>query len=515
MKEINLALLNGRVITFDDEDSRAQAVAISGNKICFVGTNDEVKGMIDSSTSVMDLKGRVVLPGFIDAHTHFINMGLNFDRVDLRGTKSLHEALAKIKSRVSTTLTSEIIVGVNWDESKWSEKRYITIEDLDSISTEHPIILIRIDGHMLSVNTQFLKLVGMPSNKKGTEIDESGKPTGVFKEEAADYLRSLIPRDSNTLKNALEKATKYAHKHGVTSVQDTVSSNSMATYFSALREGKLRIRVYLNFGEKLLDPVVRLGFSTGFGNQKLRIGGLKIYSDGSIGSRTAALSDEFLDDSGNKGMLMYEQDRLEEIFALAHKSGIQLAIHAIGDRAIESALKAVERILKAFPKEDHRHRIEHLELAPDEAIKKLVELRMIASMQPNFIGEWGLPGEMYERRLGKFWLEQHSAFRKILDKGGLIAFGSDCMPFSPLYGIHWAVNAPMLSQRISVHEALKCYTKNAAYASFEEKIKGSIEQGKLADIIVLSEDPYENPERIREIEVCLTIQDGEVAYQDL
>ncbi|MFX1363052.1 MAG: amidohydrolase family protein, partial [Promethearchaeota archaeon] len=158
---------------------------------------------------------------------------------------------------------------------------------------------------------------------------------------------------------------------------------------------------------------------------------------------------------------------------------------------------------------------EHLELAPDEAIEKLIELRMIASMQPNFIGEWGLPGEMYERRLGKFWLEQHSAFRKILDKGGLIAFGSDCMPFSPLYGIHWAVNAPMLSQRISVHEAIKCYTKNAAYASFEEKIKGSIEQGKLADIIVLSEDPYENPERIREIEVCLTIQDGEVAYQDL
>ncbi|MFX0097594.1 MAG: amidohydrolase [Candidatus Hodarchaeota archaeon] len=515
MRRINLALLNGKVITFDEEDSHVEAVAISGNEIFIVGTNNEVKRMISSSTRVIDLEGRVALPGFIDAHTHFINMGLNFDRVDLRGTKSLHEALENIRNRVSIAPKGEIIVGMNWDESKWSEKRYISRNDLDIISPDHPVILIRIDGHMLSANTQFLELVGMPSTKKGVETDGSGESTGVFKEEAADYLRSFIPRDSDALKNALEKATEYAHKHGVTSIQDTVSSGNISTYFSAFREGKLRIRVYLNFGEKLLEPVLSFGLSTGFGNEKLRIGALKIYSDGSIGSRTAALNSEFLDDPGNKGMLMYEQDKLEEIFALAHRSGIQLAIHAIGDRAIESTLEAVERILKAFPREDHRHRIEHMELAPDEAIQKATELQMIASMQPNFIGEWGLPGEMYERRLGKFWFEQNSAFRKILDNGCLIAFGSDCMPFSPLYGIHWAVNAPMPSQRISVHEAIRCYTKDAAYASFEEDIKGSIERGKLADIIVLSEDPYENPERIMEIKVCLTIQDGRIVYQDL
>lgn len=515
MRDIDLALTNGKVITFDSEDNRAEAVAISGNKIASVGTNKEIESLISNSTKVIDLEGKVVLPGFIDAHTHFINMGLNFDRVDLRGTKSIHEALEMIKNRASTTPEGEVIIGTNWDESKWAERRYITREDLNSISVNHPIILIRIDGHMLSVNTQFMKLADMPNNKGGAETDESGRETEVFKEEAAEHLRSFIPRDHDALRNALEKAIEYAHRHGVTSIQDTVSSSSIRTYFSALKEGRLRIRVYLNFVEKLLEPVTRLGLSTGFGNQKLRIGALKLYSDGSIGSRTAALKGEFLDDPGNKGMLMYEQDKFEETLTLAHRSGIQLAIHAIGDRAIESTLRAVEKILEAYPKDDHRHRIEHMELAPDKSIQKAVELRMVASMQPNFIGEWGLPGEMYERRLGKFWLEENSAFRKILDKGGLIAFGSDCMPFSPLYGIHWAVNSPMLSQRISVHEAIKCYTKNAAYASFEENIKGSIEQGKLADIVVLSEDPYENPERVKEIRVYLTIQDGEIVYQDL
>ncbi|MFX1486667.1 MAG: amidohydrolase [Promethearchaeota archaeon] len=515
MKEADLALINGKVITFDNEDSRAEAVAISGNGIAFVGTDKEVEDLIGSSTKVINLEGKVVLPGFIDAHTHFIKMGLDFNRVNLRGAKSLREALEKIKDRVSTTPKGEMIIGTNWDESKWAERRYITRQDLDSISLSHPIILIRIDGHMLSVNTHFIKLIDIPSNEGGVEIDESREPSGVFKEEAAEHLRSFIPRDRHTLRNALEKATEYAHRHGVTSIQDTVSSSSIETYFSALREGKLGIRVYLNFVEKLLEPILRLGLSTGFGNQRLRIGALKLYSDGSIGSRTAALKGEFLDDPGNKGKLTYEQDKLEEIVTLAHKSGIQLAIHAIGDRAIESTVKALERILEVFPKADHRHRIEHMELASDEAIQKAVELRIIASMQPNFIGEWGLPGEMYEQRLGESWFQRNSAFRIILDKGGLIAFGSDCMPFSPLYGIHWAVNAPMLCQRMSVHEAIKCYTKNAAFASFEENIKGSIERGKLADIVVLSEDPSENPERIREIKVCLTIQDGKIVYRNL
>nr|MDO8135581.1 amidohydrolase [Candidatus Njordarchaeum guaymaensis] len=513
MRQADLVLFNGRVITFDEEDRRAEAVAVCGNKIAFVGSNEAAKNFIGESTPVIDLDSRVLLPGFIDAHTHFLQAGLMLDMVDLREAKSLSEALEKVRERASKTPRGEFVIGFNWDESKWPEKRYITKKDLDKVTTNHMVALVRIDGHMISVNTLVLKLIKIPSDKRGVDVDDRGEPTGVLKEEAADYIKSLSPSDPKSLRNALEKITEYAHKLGVTSVHDTVDANSIAAYLSALKDGKLKMRVCLNFTEEFLYHVLKLGLSTGFGNDKLRLGALKLFSDGSIGSRTAALDGEFADEPGNKGMLIYGKGKLEEIVAKAHKGGIQVAIHAIGDRAIELTLNAIEGALKATPIKDHRHRVEHMELVTDGQIRRVVELGIVASMQPNFIGEWGLPGDMYEKRLGRYWVEKNNPYRRILDEGAVIAFGSDCMPFSPLYGIHWAVNAPMESQRISVHEAVKCYTKNAAYASFEEKAKGSIEEGKLADMVVLSENPYENTNRIREIEVAMTIQDGEIVYR--
>jgi predicted amidohydrolase YtcJ len=513
-KKADLVLLNAKVMTFDDKDSQAEAVAISGSRIVFVGSTGEAKEFIDELTQVIDLHGRVVLPGFIDAHTHFMQTGLMLDMVDLRETKSLSEALQKVKERASRTPKGEFVIGFNWDESKWPEKRYINRKDLDKVSTDHVVALVRIDGHMISVNSLLLKLIKIPSDKRGLEVDSRGEPTGVLKEEAAEYVRSLSPKDPKSLRKALDNVTEYAHKLGVTSVHDTVDSSSIAAYLSALREGKLKMRVYLNFVEELLDHVLELGLSTGFGNDMLKLGAMKLFSDGSIGSRTAALSGEFVDEPGNKGMLIYGKGKLEEIVAKAHKGGVQVAIHAIGDRAIELTLNSIGGALKAAPRKDHRHRVEHMELVTDEQIRRVVELSIVASMQPNFIGEWGLPGDMYEKRLGKRWVEQNNPYRKILDQGAVIAFGSDCMPFSPLYGIHWAVNAPAVSQRITVREAIKCYTKNAAYASFEEELKGSIEEGKLADMTVLSENPYENSDRIKDIKVVMTILDGEIVYRE-
>jgi predicted amidohydrolase YtcJ len=512
-QQADLVLLNGRVITFDDADTRAEAVAVSGNKIIFVGSNKEARTLVKNSKRVVDLKGKVLFPGFIDAHTHFIQMGLMYDMVNLREAKSLSEAMEEVRKRASKTPRGGLISGYNWDESKWPEKRYINKRDLDAITTDHPVALVRVDGHLISVNSTMLKLARIPKDKQGVEIDQQGEPSGVLKEEAADYVKALAPSDPKSLMNALEKATRYAHELGVTSVHDTVSSKEISSYFSALKEGKLRIRVFLLFIEELFDHVLKLGLSTGFGDHWLKLGALKLFADGSIGSRTAALNGEFVDEYGNNGMLMYGEGKLEEIVAKAHKNGIQTAIHAIGDRAITLVLDAIEKALMTFPRKDHRHRIEHMELVTDEQIMRAVRLGVVPSMQPNFIGEWGLPGDMYEKRLGKQWLQQNNPYRKIIDEDGVIAFGSDCMPFSPLYGIHWAVNAPMESQRISVHEAIKCYTINAAIASFEENLKGSIEIGKLADMVVLSEDPYENPERIKEIKVALTMQDGEIVYR--
>nr|MDO8099726.1 amidohydrolase [Candidatus Njordarchaeota archaeon] len=511
-QEVDLVLINGKVMTFDEEDKQAEAVAVSGNMIVFVGSSEEAKNFVGESTRVIDLNGRVLLPGFNDAHTHFIQAGLMLDMVNLREAKSLIEALERVSERASRTPKGGSVIGFNWDESKWPEKRYINRKDLDKITTNHMVALVRVDGHMISVNTLLLKLIKISKGKRGVEVDDRGEPTGVLKEEAADYIKSLSPSDPESLRNALEKVTEYAHKLGVTSVHDTVDANSIAVYLSALKDGKLKIRVYLNFTEEFLNYVLKLGLSTGFGNDKLRLGAVKLFSDGSIGSRTAALSSEFVDEPGNKGMLIHGKGKLEEIVAKAHKGGVQVAIHAIGDRAIELALKAIEGALKAVPRKDHRHRVEHMELVTDEEIRGVVELGVVPSMQPNFIGEWGLPGDMYEKRLGRHWVEKNNPYRKILNEGAVIAFGSDCMPFSPLYGIHWAVNAPMESQRISVHEAIKCYTKNAAYASFEEKTKGSIEEGKLADMVVLSENPYENPSRIKDIKVVMTIQDGKIGY---
>jgi predicted amidohydrolase YtcJ len=510
---VDIALINGKVMTFDNEDRVAEAVAISGKRIIHVGRSNEVRETSDDRTNIIDLKGKVLLPGFIDAHTHFVQMGSMFDMVDLRGASSLSEALERVKQRVTKTRKGGFVIGINWDESKWPEKRYINRKDLDAITNAHPVALVRMDGHMMSVNSYLLKLIKIPAEKRGVDMDENGEITGILKEEASDYIRSMAPSDPETLVKSLMKAISYAHELGVTSVHDTVGSAEISAYVLAHKVGKLKIRVYLNFTQEYLDYMLKLGLSTGFGDDKLRIGALKLFSDGSIGSRTAAISGEFEDEPGNNGMLIYGEGKLEEIVAKAHRVGIQVAVHAIGDRAIDLTLDAIERALKASPRKDHRHRIEHMELAREESISRVANLGVIASMQPNFLGEWGLPGDMYEKRLGRYWLEHNNIYREILDRDVVIAFGSDCMPFAPLYGIHWAVNAPMKSQRISVHEAIRCYTKNAAYASFEENLKGSIEPGKLADVVVLSTDPYEDPQRIKDIKVALTIQDGEIVYE--
>jgi hypothetical protein len=506
-------LIHGKVMTFDNEDRIAEAVAISGDKIVHVGKSSEVNQLSDDLTNVIDLRGKVLLPGFIDAHTHFVQMGSMFDMVDLRGARSLSQALEKVKQRVAKTRKGGFVFGTNWDESKWPEKRYINKRDLDTITIVHPVALTRMDGHMTSVNSYFLKLVKIPSEKRGIDVDKNGEPTGILKEEASDYARSMVPSDPEALVNGLEKAIAYAHELGVTSVHDMVGYPEISAYVLARKLGKLKIRVYLNFTQEYLDYILKLGLTTGFGDDGLKIGALKLFSDGSIGSRTAAIGSEFEDEPGNNGMLVYGEGKLEEIVGKAHRAGIQVAVHAIGDRAIDLTLNAIEQALKAFPRNDHRYRIEHMELAKDGSISKVAELGVVASMQPNFIGEWGLPGGMYEKRLGRYWLEHNNLYKKIITEGAVIAFGSDCMPFSPLYGIHWAVNAPMEYQRISVHEAIRCYTRNAAYASFEEKVKGSIESGKLADLVALSEDPYENPRRIKDIKVVLTIQGGEIVYE--
>ncbi len=267
-----------------------------------------------------------------------------------------------------------------------------------------------------------------------------------------------------------------------------------------------------NTPASVLDSRLRLSVPTGIGSDLLKIGGVKAFCDGALGARTAALSAPFSDDPGNKGMFVHEQSELDEIASRAHEAGMQLAIHAIGDAGIESALQSIESAVKNDPRPDHRHRIEHLELPTRVQLKKMSKLGIIASMQPNFIGEWGGTEGMYVSRIGRARASRNNPFREVLDAKVRLAFGSDCMPMGPLYGVHSAVSAPYPSQRISVHEAITAYTKEAAHASFDEASKGTLAVGKLADFVVLSDDPFDGPERISSMGILETIIGGEVVF---
>ncbi len=492
--------LNGNIITVTA--GRKEAMAICGKRIAKVGKNNQIKKLAGNKTQVFDLKGKTVVPGFIDAHTHFIRMGLEKAfYLDLSPAGSLSEALEIVSEQVKRKPDGEWIIGRGWDESRWPENRYITRDDLDKIALNNPVVLIREDGHIFSVNSNVLERI------KFANSDEVDKTAGLIREKAAWKLYQQIEPSPEIICQAIREATKIAHSLGVTSIQDTVKPAYIRAYSKLNQRKELKIRVYLNLAAQWVKTFVSTGFCTGFGDDFLKIGGVKILADGSIGARNAALQNPYLNQN-SKGKLNYRQVKLENMIREATTNNLQTAIHAIGDRAIESVLDAYthEKIKKA-----ERHRIEHFILATDRQISKAGNLQIIASMQPNFL-KWGKEGGLYERRLGKERARRTNRFKKVLDAGIKLAFGSDCMPFSPLYGIHQVVNAPFESQRLSVKEAIKCYTLNSAYASFEEDTRGSIEPGKLADLVILSEDPFANPKNIEEIKVEQTFMGGKRVY---
>lgn len=500
MKACDLILLNGNVLTITGE--AAEALAVQGNQIVVVGKDQEIKALASPLTEVIDLGGKTVVPGFIDAHTHFVRMGLEETYfVNLTQTKSLEEALEKLRKEVKGKPKGEWIIGRGWDESRWKEKRYVTRDDLDKVAPKHPVVLIREDGHLFSVNTKAFEEAPLPGTK------EVNKNKGIVREKAAWDLYQKIEPKMEFIVEAIREATKIAHSLGVTSIHDTVKPDYINAYHLLNKRNELNIRVYLNVEVDFMDTFIQTGLNTGFGDNFLKLGGIKILADGSIGAANAALLEPYLD-QGERGKLNYQKKALTDFVGKARTSGFQTAIHAIGDRAIQTVLEA---FIKGEIQGDERHRLEHLELVTEKQIEKIRNLGIIASMQPNFL-KWGREDGLYQKRLGLRRSKRINPFKKLLNKGIKLAFGSDCMPFSSLYGVHQVVNAPYDSQRLSIEEALKCYTLNSAYASFEEEIKGSIEEGKLADLIVLSEDPFGKSKRIEEIKVEMTFLNGQIVF---
>lgn len=504
---------NGKVYSFDPEIGIARAVAVSGGEIIAVGTDSEIKGSAPRGCDKYDLGGKVIVPGFIDSHTHFISMGVDMTNVELMSTKSLEDAVARMNAGSKKVPDGDWVIGAGWSESRWEGGRFLNRDDLDSCCPNHPAVAFRICMHMCALNSRALDLLKLDAKTPGVDTDSGGRMTGIVKEGAMNSVRAATAPGKVKSAKALTLATKRAHSLGVTSVQDNGAAEHLAVYLAAERSDKLGVRVAFNVPCDCLDSMLDLHLSSGLGSDRLRVGGLKVFCDGALGARTAALSEPYSDDLENTGMFVQDRETLDEMVSQADAADIQLVIHAIGDTGIEAALSSIESSLHVTRRRDHRHRIEHLELPSPQHLRRMQRSRIIASMQPNFVGEWGGTNGMYYSRLGEKRAARNNPFREVLGAKVKMVFGSDCMPFSPMYGILSAVIAPHEAQRITAEEALAAYTREAAYASFEEDVKGTITPGKHADMVVLSADPLADVDSLSVSTVLKTVVGGEVVYE--
>jgi hypothetical protein len=528
-----LILINGKVWTVNPAQPRAEAIACLGSRIVAVGTNAEIRKWVGTSTTTIDLRGRLVVPGFNDAHVHFLSGGQNLSSVQLRTAHSQEEFRQRIGEFAAKLPSGRWITGGDWDHESWSPARLPTRQLIDSVSGDHPVFVNRLDGHMSLANSKALKLAGItrgtPDPPGGTIVrDEAGEPTGILKDAATGAVDRVVPGPTeDESAEAIRAAMSYAAENGVTSVQDmSASPEVLRVYAKLLRDGELKVRISgrqpLADWKRLADP----GITTPFGGDKLQIGGLKGFADGSLGSTTALLFHPYLDAPNTSGLAnseMIPESKMAKHILDADRAGLQVAVHAIGDKANKLILDFFEQAEKANGTRDRRFRIEHAQHLRQEDIPRFSKLHVVASMQPYHAiddGRWA------EKRVGPDVIRGTYAFRSLLDSGATLAFGSDwsVAPMAPLLGIYAAATRRTLDgkhpggwvpeQKIKVEEAIRAYTMGSAYASFAENSKGSIEPGKLADFAVIADDILTiDSADIEKTHIAMTIFDGRVVYE--
>jgi predicted amidohydrolase YtcJ len=529
----DLVLLNGKIWTVDPAHPRAEAVASIGSRIVAVGTNAEIKPWIGRATKVVDLDGRLVVPGFNDAHVHFLTGGRHLADVKLRDARSQGEFRDRIRDFAAKLPKGRWITGGDWDHENWSPAALPTRELIDPVTRDHPVFVNRLDGHMSLANSQALKLAGItratPDPPGGAIVhDSAGEPTGILKDAAMAAVERVIPPPTpGQMADAIRAAMRYAAENGVTSVQDmSAAPEVLAVYQKLLADGELTVRIY---GAQPLAQWQRLaavGVHAAFGSEKLKIGNLKGFADGSLGSTTALFFEPYLDapnTSGLAGDEMIPESKMRDHILEADRAGLQVSVHAIGDRANHIILGMYEEAERANVSRTHRFRIEHAQHLRADDIPRFGKLGVVASMQPYHSiddGRWA------EKRIGPERARGTYAFRSLLDSGAVLAFGSDwhVAPMVPLLGIYAAVTRRTLDgkhpegwlpeQKIKVEEAIRAYTWGSAYASFDEKLKGTIAPGKVADMAVISDDLLTmDPAAIEKARVMMTIFDGRVIFQ--
>jgi predicted amidohydrolase YtcJ len=473
------ALVNATIWTLDDNDPRAESLLVEDGRITAVGTEKKVLRKARDAKKT-DLHGASVLPGLIDAHTHLIHQGLLQGRIDLRNTKSLHDALQTVRRHVARLPKGHLVLAERWDESRWKERRYPTRQELDDISQDHPIILRRVDGHIAVANKHACDLVA-------PKLDGVDPQTGQLIEQASLNLNQIFPTPPQESAAALEYAQKQALRLGVTTVHDFVVPTYLRAYQELHRRGRLRIRAHVTPYIEYLDQLSGLGLQTGWGDDRLRLGGVKLFGDGSLGGHTAALRSPYRDEPQNQGKLNWTDAQLQEKIGLAHRSGLQVSAHAIGDAAIDQVVAAYRRLGPSA--RGARHRIEHFELHHAEHHEALRDLGVVASMQPNFVGEWSKGGGMYDARLGQRH-RRNNEFERLRKTGVRLAFGSDCMPFDPWFGLRACTHAPYRPQRLTAIHALQAYTRGGAWSLHREHDLGALRTGAWADFVIVNwKDP--------------------------
>lgn len=523
----DVALVHGRVFTGNPVMKRAQAVAIKGNRIIAVGSDQGVKSLVGKTTRVLDLGGRFVAPGFNDAHVHLIGGGLAMSRVELRGARTLEELAARITAAASQLPDHGWLQGRGWDQTELPGGAYPPIGLLDEAAGGRPAFLFRTDGHTVWANGAALAAAGIDRDTPdppGGEIvrDASGAPTGILKESAAELVEKIVPRPGHAEQRAaILAALAELRRLGITSVSDFSPADGARLFNELLQESRLtaRIGVSTPLTENLhVAESVRDLFPPD--NLILRGATLKGFVDGTLGAHTAALIDPYEDRSEERGLAQFEPEALQRLVRRAHRGGFQVALHAIGDRAARMALDALEHL--GPEGRTRRHRIEHAEIVDPHDIPRFVASGIVASMQPaQLISDRRWLAE----RLGSRQFTHAFPWRRLADSGACVVLGSDwpIEPMSPLLGLFGATAAldaeglpslgPRADAQLTIDEALTAFTHGPAWATFEEAIKGTIIAGHLADLVVLSDDPAAvPPEQIPGIAVEYTIFDGKVVY---
>jgi len=532
----DFAIINAKVFTVEKEQPLAEAVAIAGNRILAVGWLEQIQPLIDQHTEIYDAEGRLVIPGFNDAHLHFLSGGLNLTKLDLSGCRSMAEIETRLSRRVDSTPRGEWITGRGWDHTLFNEGRWPDKQQLDRIAPHHPVLLRRIDGHVAWANSAALAAAAVGTSTPdpdGGEIQRdpvTREPTGILKETAAGLVSRLVPPPSREEKRqAIVQALKHAAALGVTSIQDNSGEESLSLYQELQAMGALNLRVteWLSLdlaadSDSIIAAAERCARHCD--GEQIRLGLLKGFVDGTLGSRTALFFEPYEDDASTYGLAQMSLDRLTRLVCTADSLGWQIGLHCIGSKANWMALRAYGEANRRYGERDRRHRLEHAQVLRPHDFALLHQTGVIASMQPTHCSSdlrWAEARIGANRCLGAY------AWRTILRHQGRIAFGTDwpVEPLDPMRGLYAATTRRNIEsgapesgwfpqQKLTMAEAIRLYTLDSAYAEFQENVKGSLAPGKAADLVVLSRDLLTvSEDEILDTRVDLTLFDGRVVYR--